>query len=356
MSYDFSNTGFSGVKNIGEHLLMSQIENNIKSFLDWGFLNIGGFINVTRPQNNIYGVNPTQLKPTEDPNFRTGQVWQTMRKDWVWEQDVYFTNCKYLSVEPSPSPSLCPTYVEDYDPCPSELIETIFPILITGIYINNTFYPIDTIGQYSYKVDYINSRIIFDNAVSTSLNIEMEYSYRWVQVYNYDNAKWWQQLQYVTDANAKHFDQINKGDFSILSNNRVQLPAIIIETISRGLSEPWQLGDKSLIVKQELMLHIVAENMADRNKIIDILRLQQDRFIKMYDTNLVIKNRVQPFNIDGTLNERRLQYDKLINCSSYNWLQCRMIDIYAADVESFSPFFSEANLRLTMELIFSIRN
>lgn len=356
MTYDFNNTGFSGVSSVGDHLYMSQIENNIKSFLDWGFLNIGGFINVSRPQNNIYGNAPTKLKPTEDPNFATGQVWQTMRKDWIWEENIVYSICKYNTVEPSPTPSICPTYVEDYDPCPSELIEYSSPILITGIYINSVFYPLNTIGQYSYKVDYINSRIIFNSPVATTLDIQMEYSYRWVQVYNYDNAKWWQQLQYITDANAKHFEQLNKGDFSILSTNRVQLPAIIIETISRGLSRPWQLGDKSLIMKQELMLHIVAETMADRNKIIDIIRLQQDRFIRMYNTNLVIKNKVQPFNIDGTLNNRRLQYDSLINCSAYHWLTARLIDIYAADVESFSPFFSESNLHMTVELIFDIQN
>ena len=43
---------FTGVTSIGEHLILSQIENNIKSFLDWGFLHIGGFINVTKPQMN----------------------------------------------------------------------------------------------------------------------------------------------------------------------------------------------------------------------------------------------------------------------------------------------------------------
>lgn len=328
MPYTYGNEKFSGVSSIGEKLHIAQIENNIKSFLDWGFLHIGGFINVTKPQVNIYGNPLAKLKPVEDPNYSTGQVWQTMRKDWVWEEGISYTKDAM----------------------------TVTPQLISGIYINNVFYPLNTVGPYAYIVDYINSRIIFNAAISTSLNVEMEYSYRWVQVYNYDNARWWQQLQYKTDNNAEHFNQIGKGDFSILSNNRIQLPAIVIESIARSLSKPFQLGDKSLVMKQEVMLHIVAENMADRNTIIDILRLQQDKFIRLYDTNLVIKNGVQPFNINGSLNSARLNYDDLIGNDDYYWLTGRLTDIFASGVESFSPFLAESNVKLTLEIISNIEN
>lgn len=328
MPFTYGNEKFSGVSSIGEKLHLAQIENNIKSFLDWGFLHIGGFINVTKPQTNIYGNPLAKLKPVEDPNYQTGQVWQTMRKDWVWESGI--------------------TYTKD--------AVTVSPTLITGIYINNTFYALNTAGQYSYIVDYINSRIIFNSPVSTQLNIEMEYSYRWVQVYNYDNARWWQQLQYKTDDNLEHFNQLGKGDFSILSNNRIQLPAIVIESVARGLSRPFQLGDKSLIMKQEIMLHVVAENMADRNTIIDILRLQQDKFIRLYDTNLVIKDNKQAFNINGSLNPNRLNYNDILADDDYYWLTGRLTDIFASGVESFSPFLAESNVKLTFEIISDINN
>jgi len=356
--YDITNEKFSGIKHIGDHLFLSQIENNIKSFLDWGFLNIGGFINVARPDENIYGNPLGKLKPTEDPNFINGQVWQTMRKDWIWEYDIVYSRC---IDNPLPSGTIsiatpCPVSILPLIPCPEENIQNISPILIDGIYIDNIFYPLDTVGPLSYKVDYINSRIIFNSAISLSSVVEMEYSYRWLQIYNYDNAQWWRQLQYQTDSNTQHFNQLSKGDFSILSNNRVQLPAIIIETVARGVSRPWQMGDKSLIMKQEIVLHIVSETMADRNKILDILRLQQDKIIRMYDTNLIVKYGIQPFLIDGTLNSNRLKYDNLISCGLYKWNSARLIDIFASEVESFSPFFSESNVKLTIEIIFDIRD
>ena len=37
---------FTGVSSINDYLLLSNVENNLKTFLDWGFLNIGGFIKV----------------------------------------------------------------------------------------------------------------------------------------------------------------------------------------------------------------------------------------------------------------------------------------------------------------------
>jgi len=344
MVFQYDNEKFSGVTNIGSHLLMSQVENNIKSFLDWGLLNIGAFINVTRNQFNIHG-NPLHvLKPTEDPNYDLGQVWQTMRKDWVWEQSVSFDNG--VNPSSSPSPSVTPS-----------VPLSISPIDISGIYINNVFYPIGTSDPtYAYYIDYLNSRIIFNNAISTSTIVEMEYSYRWAQIYRYDNAKWWQQLQYRTDENSLHFNEIQTGDFSILSNNRVQLPAIIIESVARAQSEPYELGNKSLIVDQDLLLHIISENRNDRNILIDILRLQQDKAIRLYDTNKVIENNVYPFNIDGSLNNSRLNYDQLVKNSSYQWNEARLIDIYASDVQSFNPFLSEASIKLTVQIIFGIYN
>lgn len=356
MTFDIRNEKFSGVTNISTHLFMSQIETNIKGFLDWGFLHIGGFINVERPDQNIYGNPLAKLKPTEDPNYISGQVWQTMRKDWVWEKNVSYEQCVYPYIEPTdPTPTpytpVCTREIETL--CPEIYQETIEPILIDGIYIDNVFYPLNSS---MYIVDYINSRIIFNTPIDLDADVQMEYSYRWVQVYTYDNAQWWRQLQQQADNNLNHFEQPSEGDFSILSTNRVQLPAIIIETAARSQSSPWELGAKSLVMKQDLLLHIVAETMSDRNKIIDILRLQQDKVLRMYDINTVIKNSVQPFYINGTLNAHRINYGDLIWCDKYYWKTARLIDIYASDSQSFNPFLAEATVRFTAEIIFDIQN
>ena len=38
-------TKFNNIESLNDHQLINQLEENVKTFLDWGFLNIGGFIN-----------------------------------------------------------------------------------------------------------------------------------------------------------------------------------------------------------------------------------------------------------------------------------------------------------------------
>ena len=78
-------TKFSKVSNIGDTLLSSEIENNLKWFLDWSLLGIGGWSNVNIPTSGAYGGTFDKLRLVNDPSYTNGQVWEGARKDWVWE-------------------------------------------------------------------------------------------------------------------------------------------------------------------------------------------------------------------------------------------------------------------------------
>jgi hypothetical protein len=311
---------FYGVDNIGNNLLINQLETNMKSFLDWGFLNTGGFVNIHRPVKNIHENGLYKLYTVKDANFKDGRVWQPARKDWVYETGLDVNNHQ--------------------------------PIPISGIYINNTFYDTTTSGTYAYTIDYKNSRIIFNNRQSSNLNIEMSHSYRWVQIYNFADAKWWQELQYNPNNNEAHQKTKDKGDFTIPAHQRVQMPAVVIETVARGTSDPFQMGDKSQRISQDFLFHIIANNYTDRNNIIDILRLQEDKVLSFYDMDKVVKDGKYWLNFDGTLNPNRLQYDALSKLSStYHWNTCRLKNMVISEVESFNSDLYEANIRVTAEII-----
>ena len=49
-------------KLLGDNLLIDELEENIKAYLDWGFLNIGGYINVSVPTSGLYGGTFHELK------------------------------------------------------------------------------------------------------------------------------------------------------------------------------------------------------------------------------------------------------------------------------------------------------
>ena len=81
---------FKGVTSIQKDNLSNNLLLSLQDFLSWGFLQIGGFQNITRspavsgsyvPDN----VSRYRLRNSSDPSYEAGQVWEGFRNDWVWE-------------------------------------------------------------------------------------------------------------------------------------------------------------------------------------------------------------------------------------------------------------------------------
>jgi hypothetical protein len=319
MTYD---PAFMGVDNIGSTLIIGELENNYKSFLDWGFLNAGGFTNVRIPTTNISSFGLHILKPTTDKNRSNNTVWQAPRKDWVYESGINFNSAS--------------------------------PVNISGIYVNGTLYPAPTgNGTIGYKINYPEGKVIFNSPVAATSVVQLEYSYRNVQVYKMEEFPYWREIQYRSLENKTGLSLSDKGDFAINSESRVQLPSIIIETVARADSKPFQLGDKSLIIDQDVLLHILADNPKDKNNIIDIVRLQEDRIIWLYNTNQIIKSGLYPLNYNGSKNLTGQNYNIIVNNPNLRWRTCRIKDINISDINFVNIRMYGSVLRLTNEIIFT---
>jgi len=319
MTYDPS---FMGVDNIGSTLIINELENNYKSFLEWGFLNIGAFTNVSIPTTNISSFDLHKLKPTIDKNRTANTVWQAPRKDWVYESGVTFNSTS--------------------------------PINISGVYVNGSFYAGPT-GNNSvgYQINYPEGKIIFNNKIAPTSTVQIEYSYRNIQVYKLEEFPYWKEIQYRSLENKTGLSLPDKGDFAVSSENRVQLPAVVIETIARSDSKPFRLGDKSLIINQDILLHILADNPKDKNNIIDILRLQEDRTIWLYNTNEIIKSGLYPLNYNGSKNLNGQNYETIVNNESLRWLKCRITDVNISDITFVNIRMYGSVVRLSNEIIFT---
>ncbi len=319
MTYDPS---FMGVDNIGSTLIIGELENNYKSFLEWGFLNIGAFTNVSIPTTNISSFDLHKLKPTTDKNRTPNTVWQSPRKDWVYESGINFNSTS--------------------------------PINISGVYVNGSFYPGPTGNNaVGYQINYPEGKIIFNNKVSPTSTVEIEYSYRNIQVYKLEEFPYWKEIQYRSLENKTGLSSSDKGDFAISSENRVQLPAVVIETIARSDSKPFRLGDKSLIINQDILLHVLSDNPKDKNNIIDILRLQEDRTIWLYNTNEIIKSGLYPLNYNGSKNLNGQNYNTIVNNESLRWLKCRITDVNISDMTFVNIRMYGSVVRLSNEIIFT---
>ncbi len=312
-------TKFNKVSHIGNTLLSSEIENNMKWFLDWAFLGIGGWSNVTMPTSGAFGGTFDTLRLVNDPSYSNGQVWEGARKDWVWE-----TGSSY----------------EGYD-----------PIQISGVYVNGVLKGTGD-ATYGHHYNYPLGRVVFDNPISTTDTVKVEYSYRNVQVYVADEAPWWDELQYnslrVDDA---YYSSTGSGSWGILANHRVQMPAIVLETVPRRRFKPYQLGDTSQFVQQDIVFHIVGENRWWRNQLVDILSYQIDSQVWLFKTDTLIESGAYPLDYRGMKVASPLNYNNVVNTPQYRYLLARMTDMSITEMESYDARLHEGTVRATLEVV-----
>lgn len=304
---------FKNVDSITEDFLLNIVESNFKVFLDWAFLNIGAWINVVDNQSSIYGGNlRSKLIHTEDPSYESGRVWQGFRKDWVWEHPITYHNNT--------------------------------PFLVNSIKINN-----NTVNS-GFVVNYPEGKIILDNSININSDVKVNYSYRYVQIYRAVDSPWFNIIQYES-LNTSNPDIIRQqdGDWYVGSEHRIQLPAIVIESIPRSKSRPYEIGNGVLITEQDIVFHILAENKNDRNKLMDIIRLQQDLTIGLFDTNIVAKNDKYPLDYNGSLKDNPLMYPALID--QFLWKKCWLKNIVLYDIDTPHPGLYRGLVRCTLEII-----
>ena len=316
------NTKLRSVSSFAAPYLMNELETNMKIFFDWGFLGIGGWSDATIPTTGAFGGDLHVLKPVYDPSYTDGQVWQAFRKDWVWE-----TGVQYLDSTTNPE-----------------------PINITGVRIDGNFYGSGD-ASYGWHINYPLGRVVFDSAQPLTSTVDLNYSYRFVQIYRADDADWWTELQHESfRADNSHFSQFGTGDWSVGAHHRVQMPAIVLETVSRGESRGYELGNGALAVEQDILFHVLAENRFDRNNLVDIIRLQHDSVIWLFNSQSAAEATGYPLDYRGMLVGTNM-YPDLVGVSGYRWQECRFTDSVIAEVESLNPNLHQGTVRATVEVI-----
>ena len=324
---------FKGVSNYSDTQFLTEIENNLKYYFDWAFLSIGAWTDVNIPTSSvspftdIYGGSQHILRGVNDDAYTDGQVWQTFKKDLVWESGVDYSDSNYNPKN----------------------------IATSGVVVNGV---VANTGD--YFINYPDGLVVFDTAISTSSEVKLEYSYRDVQIYVADNAEWWRELQFTAyRADKLHFTQDEKsGDWSIGSHNRIQLPAIVIEAVPKGSSKGFELGQgSSMLFDQDVIFHVLADDRLLRNKIVSILMVQNDKTIWMFDSDGISNSGIFPLDyrgerINGTL------YPDLVapDPSGYRWAKSFLHNSVMSEVDAITPRLYEGTVRTTCQFLFNSSN
>jgi|TARA_R110000824_G_C15212742_1_gene676787 hypothetical protein len=312
---------FQHVSQVGNTLLNSELESNLKSFIDWGMLGIGGWFNVTLSTYGGWGGTFDRMRPVDDPAYTLGQVWETPRKDWVWESETPYVGGDTIS--------------------------------ISGVWIDSALKGTGD-ATYGHHYNYPLGRVVFDSAIPTSSTVQIEHSYRNVQVYIADQAPWWDELQYNSmRVDDTTFDQIASGNWNILANHRVQMPAVVIETVPKRTFQPYELGATSNFVTQDVVFHILAESRWWRNQLVDIISIQKDKTLMLYDSDKLADSNAFPLDYRGAIVNSGNHYSGIINNTTYQYTSARITNVGITEMDSYNNRLYEGTVRASFELIFA---
>ena len=316
-------TQLKGVSNIANSMISTQISDNVIEFFNWGLLEAGGYFNVNMPASGLYGGDKHKLRLVDDPNYTAGQVWEGYRSNWVWETGV------------APSTQ---------------------PIQISGVYIGGDFQPGTGVGTYAHRIDYPNGRIVFDTAIATTSTVSAEFSYKWVNVIKAEGIPWFREIQYNSQrVDSDHFLQTGSGDWSQLGQTRVQLPALAVEVVPRRRFEPHELGSTRRAYT-DVLLHVLTEEEYTASQLVDVVTLQEEKTIWMFDTNLLATQNKYPLNYRGELTTHALasgRYPDLVSDTSeggLRWKKMFIPDCVSQGLSELNPNLYIGTVRMTTEV------
>lgn len=258
-----------------EYKLRSLLKLNMKLFLDMHFLRESSFINVSSGTMFYDGSDMSVMLPdtnADDTFFGlgNGQVWQSPFRQWAYESGV---------------------------PLDGTNVSTP-PIVASGLFIEGAFRP-TTDPTFGHKIDYINGRVIFDSPQPLSLKVNAEYAAREVRVgfehdFNQQNQRGYLESKYSTNP-------LTSMQLVYPSGSAQPFPAIFIEVDTRTMT-PYELGNRSAIIHDKVILHVWALDDMQRDNIVDILTSQWRKVLPIINFNLA------PIPLSGIFNTLSPEY------------------------------------------------
>lgn len=312
-----------GFDSVFENTLANELQDNIVEFLDWGLLQKGNYQSVTLGETSPNGEDYSKLRISSNNTFQPGKAWEGFRKNWVWQSGI------------------------NYNP-PPIVGNNISKPGISGVYVNNTFHPSTSAGTYAHSIDYYNGRVIFNNPIPTGSVVKAEYSYKYINVIYANSLPWIKEIQYRTLDVPPSFKLPNNGDYTIPAESRIQLPAIAVEFVPKRTMKGYQLGGGQF-VDSDILFHCLAEDEYTRNKLVDIISLQNDKTIRLFDSNSIANSGDFPLDYMGFPVSGALTYPSLI--TKYPRGSARLKNSNVQNMTLLNSNFYLGLVRMTLETI-----
>jgi hypothetical protein len=321
-----ANLDLKGFSKLGDSTLTNDIKENLISFFDWGLLEKENYINVSIPTSGYYGGNEHQLRLVDDPRYDAGQVWEGFRSNWVWQSGV--------TVTPGPLVG-----TDDSNPG------------VSGVYVSGVFHNIDSTGTYAHHINHPLGRVVFDTAIPTTSTVTCEYSYKYVNVTQSNGLPWFNEIQKRSERVDNSQFLTTSGDWSQLSQNRYQLPAIGIEIVNNRSFEGYQLGGGSYVYT-DVLFHCIAEDPYMRDNLLDAVSYQNEKNFMMYDLNGIADSGTFPLNHNGVPASGALHFSELI--TQFPFKNLRLFNMRFDSVYPLGTNLYVGTVKCTTEVILGV--
>jgi len=255
--------------------LKALLKLNFKFFLDMHMLREGAFINITSGTQFYDGSDMSVLLPDTDADdilggISNGQVWQSPFREWIYEADVPIDGTRVI------------------DP----------PIVASGLYIEGAFRTPDD-AEFGHTRDFTNGRIIFNSPQPLTLQVNADFGAR--EVRTTFEHQFNQQYQTSVIENKYKSNPLTSNNLVYPSGLLYPFPAVFLEVTDRSF-DAFELGNRSLIIKDTLRLHVWAVDDMERDNIVDILTSQMRKAVPMLDFNRA------PLPLSGIFNTLSPEY------------------------------------------------
>lgn len=313
--------GLKGFASIHDHSLNNNIQDALIEYFDWALLEKGNYFNVSKGELSPNGKDMSRLRLSSNDSYTSGQVWEGFRKNWVWQSGVSGVGLPAPIVGTNPN----------------------FPG-ISGVYINGQFKPTSGVGQYAHNIDYFNGRVIFNSPIPTGSVVQVEYSYKYINVVYSNNVPWLREIQSNTQQPTSNFYDVSTGSWDIPPETRLQLPAIAFEIVPVRRFKGYQLGGGQWVYT-DVIAHCIAEDEPTRNMLVDIISLQNDKSVYIIDSDKLHAQNKYPLSHLGSPLPSAMLYPELIE--NYNVGHFRIENTIVEKMEMSSPNLFGGIVRFT---------
>jgi hypothetical protein len=291
-----------GSKNFYSYEASDTLAYNLKNWLEYGLVEMGAY---TPVKFSLATSGYTNLKNVYDERYGgSNRVYEGLGPSWVWESGI------------------------------SPIGTSINPFQVSGVYVNNTFYPSSTTsGSYAHTVDYERGRIIFASGVSAT--VKCEYTFRDISVYLSDTPQWKEIITQYLDKYDTLDTSSPSGMASVLKENRVWLPCVVIEVQDRTNSA-LQLGGGE-INTYAVFYHVFSDNAFSAKRLIDTINNQYEKTLTLFDIN----SAPFPLSYEGSISSGALTYPEVSSRSSpYFWTYGAIISSRGGSMGNLSDVYT----------------